>query len=299
MYTLLMKSKKFINLSLFIAFMLLLTVITKAQNGVGIGTSSPKSNLDINGSYGQKVTTITANTTLDETYNTVLCNNGNTAITITLPNCSTCTGRIYTIKRGSGNTDSTVFIATSSSETIDGATSISMTDAKGAISLISTGTEWKIMSQYLAPYPMGEISYFSLTGTTVTISGLSDGTTNMVKCSVTSVLNTMSDFDNGGANDGRLRYTGKTPRAFHIACTISASPLTTSDEFVFGVAKNGSVFASSKIIQRMGSTTDAQSTAMHVMITMYPGDYLELYVGNLIAARNVKIKTINLFALGM
>lgn len=299
MHTLLLKSKKFINLSLFIAFMLLLTVITKAQNGVGIGTSSPKSNLDVNGSYGQKVTTITANTTLDETYNTVLCNNGNTAITITLPNCSTCTGRVYTIKRGSGNTDSTVFIATSSSETIDGATSISMTDAQGAISLISTGTEWKIMSQFLAPYPMGEVSYFNTTGTTVTISAQSNGTTNMVKCAATTTLNTMSDFDNGGGDNGRLRYIGKTPRAFHIACTISVSPVTASDQFVFGVAANGGVFASSKIIQKMGATTDAQSTAMHVMITLYPGDYLELYVGNMTAGRNVIIKSINLFALGM
>ena len=285
----------------FVVFILLLySSVIQAQNGVGVNTTSPKSNLDVNGSYGQKVTTITSNTTLDETYNTVLCSNDNAAITITLPLCSTCTGRIYTMKRGSGNMDSTVFIATTSSETIDGATSLRMTDAQGAISVISTGTEWKIMSQYLAPYPMGEISYFSTTGTSVIISGTSDGSSNMVKCAVATTLNAMmSDFDNGGANDGRIRYMGKTPRAFHIACTISASPATSSDEFVFGVAHNGTVVASSKIIQRMGTTSDAQSTAMHVMIYMYPDDYLELYVGNMIAARNVVVKSMNLFALGM
>ena len=297
------KNKHSFKNTLFIIIGLISFTIVNAQNGVGVNTTAPLSNLDVNGSYGQKVTTINSSTTLDATYNTILCNNGNTAITITLPVCSTCTGRIYTIKRGTGSPDSTVVLAPSNSETIDGATSIRFTDAQGAISIISTGTQWIIMSQYLAPYPMGEISYFSTSGTSVTISGTSDGTTNMVKCSVATTLNAMMDeFDNGGSNDGRLRYLGKTPRAFHIACTISASPQTNSDEFVFGVARNNTVVASSKILQRMGTTSDAQSTAMHVMVFMYPGDFLELYVGNMTnfgTLHHAIVKSMNLFALGM
>ncbi len=296
------KNKHSFKNTLFIIIGLISFTIVNAQNGVGVNTTAPLSNLDVNGSYGQKVTTINSSTTLDATYNTILCNNGNTAITITLPVCSTCTGRIYTIKRGTGSPDSTVVLAPSNSETIDGATSIRFTDAQGAISIISTGTQWIIMSQYLAPYPMGEISYFSTSGTSVTIGTMSDGSTNMVKCSAVTALNAMMDeFDDGGT-DGRLRYLGKTPRAFHIACTISASPQTPSEEFVFGVAKNGAVVASSKILQKMGSTSDAQSTAMHVMVFMYPGDYLELYVGNMTSGGPTHyaiVKSMNLFALGM
>lgn len=107
------------------------------------------------------------------------------------------------------------------------------------------------------------------------------------------------DFDNGGSNDGTLRYIGRTPRLCHIACTISVSPATANDEFIFGVAKNTTVVASSKIIQRAGTTADAQSTAMHVVILLNYNDSIKFYVGNGIGPRNVIVKSLNLFALGM
>ncbi len=72
---------------------------TLAQNGVGINTSSPKSNFEVNGSMGQKVNTVTASTSLDDNYNTIICNNTGGEITISLPDVSICTGRVYTIKR--------------------------------------------------------------------------------------------------------------------------------------------------------------------------------------------------------
>ncbi len=106
-------------------------------------------------------------------------------------------------------------------------------------------------------------------------------------------------FDNGGADNGRLRYTGAQTKLFHIACTISASPAFNNDQFVFGVAKNGTVIAASKVVQKMGATSDSQSTAMHVMFSLSTNDYLELFVGNMSGARNVVIKSINLFAMGM
>ncbi len=71
---------------------------------VGIGTTSPTSTLHTNGSVGETVTVITATTTLNETHNKILLQNGATAITITLPNALTCLGRKYEFSRYAGST---------------------------------------------------------------------------------------------------------------------------------------------------------------------------------------------------
>ncbi len=301
MNTIIPKRKNILLNFFAISFFLLGSIFSVAQ--VGINTVTPTSTLEVNGSLGQKVTEITATTTLDVTYNTIICNNGATAITINLPTIasSACDGRIYIIKKGMSSTNN-VTVDGYSSETIDGATTFILSDMQGSVTITSDGVEWKILSDHLSAYPMGEVSYFSTSGTTVTISNQTTdgGITNMVSCAPSSIFAGMADdFDNGGSNNGTLRYIGRTPRLCHIACTISVSPATTSDEFIFGVAKNGTVSVSSKIIQRMGATTDAQSTAMHVVILLNYNDYLNLYVGNMMAGRNVVVKSLNLFALGM
>jgi hypothetical protein len=300
MKTTTLKSKSILLNVFTILFFFLMSYISSGQ--VGINTITPNSTLEVNGSVGQKVTAITATTTLDATYNTVVCNN-TSAITVNLPAVasSACDGRIYTIKKGMSSTND-VTIDGNGSETIDGAATFVLSDVQGAITIASDGTEWKIISNHLSSYPMGEVSYFSTTGTTVgiTLQTTDGGLTNMVSCGPTSIFAGMPmDFDNGGSNNGTLRYIGRTPRLCHIACTISVSPVTANDEFVFGVAKNGTVYVSSKIIQRMGATTDAQSTAMHVVIPLNYGDYLNLYVGNMVGTGDVKVKSLNLFALGM
>ena len=148
--------------------------------------------------------------------------------------------------------------------------------------------------------PMGEVSYFNTTGTGVTISAQSDGSTNMVKCSVTSVLSDpCSCFDNGGANNGRLRYVETVTKDFHIACTISIAPEEANDTFVFGVAKNGTIIDSCKVLVKVLNAGDTRSTALHAFTSLATNDYLELYVGNTTDAGDVTIKTLTLFAMGM
>lgn len=148
--------------------------------------------------------------------------------------------------------------------------------------------------------PMGEISYFDMTGTSVTIVTQSDGSTNMVKAAPTTALTSGGmEFDNGGANDGRLRYTGTTTRMFHVACTITISPAGANDTFVFGVAKGGTVLATSKVLLQAINASQPRSTAMHVMVEMATNDYLELYVGNTTDADDCTVHSLNLFAMGM
>ncbi len=303
------KQKKSVLSFFTLVFVFLANFAGFAQAGVGINTLDPKSTLEVNGSMSQKVTAITGETTLDVNYNTVVCKN-TTAIIVNLPAVSACEGRIYTIKKDMSSTNN-VTIDGFGSESIDGATTYILSDVEGAVTIASTGTEWKIISDRLSSYPMGEVSYFNMTGTTVSIPYQyiespgalptpNGGYEYMVACGPTTTFAGMTmDFDNGGSNNGTLRYIGRTPRLCHIACTISVSPATANDEFIFGVSKNNVVVNSSKIIQRAGNTADAQSTAMHVVILLNYNDSIKFYVGNGIGPRNVIVKSLNLFALGM
>lgn len=299
MKTTLLKSKNI--LSICFAFLFFNNFSINAQ--VGIGTTTPLSTFEVNGSNGQKVTTVTDNLTLDETHSIVICNNGAVAKTITLPSSVGITGRIYTIKRGEAST-ADVTIATTSSQMIDGEMDYMLMNAKESVTLVSNGTDWKAISTFVPQFPMGEISFFDSTPKIITISSKTIGSnnTNMVLCNPTTTLTTNMmgmGFDNGGANTGRLRYTGATTRIFHVACTISVGPVTSSDQFVFGIARNGSVLSTSKVIQKTSNSGEIESTALHVMVTLSQNQYLELYVGNMTDGRNVEIYSLNFFALGM
>ncbi len=268
-----------------------------AQTGVGINTNTPKSDLEVNGSFGVAVTTLsTANATLDATTKSmVVCNNASTPITVTLPDATACAGRMYTIKKGTLSTGS-VHINGTSSQTIDGNLSYMLMNKDQSVTVFSNGTEWKTIGKSNEPFPMGEINYFSTTGASTTFSAASDGTTNMVLCTPATSLTHGMDFSERA--DGQLQYNGDRPKHFHIACTISASSAGQSAKrFVFGVAKNGTVLPASKVLQKIGG--DVQSTALHVAIEMQKGDYLDLRAGNTDTTEAVTLYSLTLFALGM
>ncbi|WP_073369587.1 hypothetical protein [Flavobacterium fluvii] len=282
-----------------IFFFLLIGFTSFSQ--VGINTTTPNSTFEVNGSNGQKVTMVTTNTTLDDTHSIVLCNNGAVAKTMTLPTAVGITGRIYSIKRGEAST-ADVTIATTSSQTIDGEMDYMLMNAKESVTIVSNGSNWNVVSTFVPQFPMGEISFFNGIPKIITISSPSNGSTNMVLCNPATALTTNMmgvGFDNGGANTGRLRYTGATTRVFHVACTISVGPIASNDQFVFGIARNGTVLSTSKVIQKTNNSGEIMSTALHIMVTLAQNEYLELYVGNMTAGRNVEIYSLNFFALGM
>ena len=147
--------KKFIVIG-----MLLLAVKTKAQ--IGIGTTSPNSTLDVSGSLATKIRIFTTTYTADITD----CNlifTGTSATTITLPDATTITGRMYVIKNASTNT-SALTIATTSSQTIDGITSQALTSAYQTLTVVSNGTGWNIMAYGL---PAGSGTNWSQGGNAV------------------------------------------------------------------------------------------------------------------------------------
>jgi hypothetical protein len=281
-----------------VSIFLLKGFVAIAQTGVGINTTTPKSDFEVNGSFAKKVTVVTASTTLNATHSIVICNNAGTAITITLPAISGCEGRIYTIKKGTSTTDIT--IDANSTETIDGALTMVLSDVKVAVTFFNDGMGWKATANHEAPFSMGEISFFSTTGTNIGISSASDGSSNMVVCRPITTLLNRGEFDNGGSNNGRLRYTGKDTKIFHIACTISGTlKAGTNKTLVFGIAQSGTIKNASKVLNRFSSSNDVQSTSLHVMLTMAPNDYLDFYVGNISSSDDFSFRTFNLVAIGM
>jgi hypothetical protein len=71
---------------------------------VGIGTETPTSSLQVNGSFALPFTSTTASLTATSAMYTINCNNLAVAITITLPSPVGITGRIYIVKRDFGST---------------------------------------------------------------------------------------------------------------------------------------------------------------------------------------------------
>jgi len=94
------------------------------------------------GSCAATLTVITASTTLTNTTTSVLAN-ASSAITITIPAATSCSGRFYHLKNMSGNSVSIV----SSGGDIEGSSSpYSLSTKFQSITLQSDGNNWWIMN---------------------------------------------------------------------------------------------------------------------------------------------------------
>ena len=124
--------------------MLLLSGAVTAQ--VGIGTTSPNSMLDVRGSFATGYRAFTASTSAGITDN-ILVFTGSSAATVTLPTAASIAGRMYQIKNASLTGPTPVLtIATTASQTIDGLTSWTVTGQYETVTMVSTGSNWHIVS---------------------------------------------------------------------------------------------------------------------------------------------------------
>jgi hypothetical protein len=131
-----------------IAFVFVFVLGTCSLNAqIGIGTTSPNSTLDVRGSLSMKYASFSSATTAGSSDN-ILVFTGTSAATLTLPDATACQGRIYWIKNTSSNA-STLTIATTSSQTIDGLASWSLTQTNKVFIIISNGSNWLITSESL------------------------------------------------------------------------------------------------------------------------------------------------------
>jgi len=114
---------------------------------IGFGTASPNSNLDVRGGLAINLRAFTTNTAIASTDYTLVFT-GTAAATATLPDASTCAGRIYWIKNASATSPTPVLtIATTSSQTIDGIGSWDLDEPNEAVRVMSNGSNWHVGNQ--------------------------------------------------------------------------------------------------------------------------------------------------------
>lgn len=109
---------------------------------IGIGTSSPICELDVDGGFAANLVSKTANYTATSSDHTILCGSGNETFTVTLPAASGVSGIIYNIKNiGTG----TITVDGNASETIDGGVTATLSNQFECITIQCDGSNWHII----------------------------------------------------------------------------------------------------------------------------------------------------------
>ena len=120
-----------------------LMMFNTQNNRVGIYQETPNSTLHVSGSFSVAVLTVTGAITLNETHSIVICG-GTSSYQVTLPTAVGIAGRIYQIKKTSTSAY-TLTIATTSSQTIDGSTSLAFTTQYNNFVVVSDGANWSLL----------------------------------------------------------------------------------------------------------------------------------------------------------
>jgi len=233
----------------FILPFFLISFVISAQ--VGIGTTDPKSTFEVNGSVGSKVNTVTANTTLDDTYHVILCNNAATAITITLPVATGILGRTYFIKREASSTANVTIAGT-----INGNANLVLKNANDAVTVISNGSEWKTLNN------SNSTSAWSVNGNSGTTAGTNYiGTTDAKALSIkTNAIERVSVSSDGITKIGDIANTNDTKIEADGTLMLEGNATAWTDLMVYpdAVSKNGNNPPVYKKFTDNGSGTSTQ-----------------------------------------
>lgn len=106
-----------------------------ALGGVALGANNPLSGFEVGSSFGASIATVSANTTLDYTYYTVLVDASGGAKTITLPTASTATRRIYVVVKKDASANNVTI-----STTVGG--NLTISSQYSGYHVQSDGTNW-------------------------------------------------------------------------------------------------------------------------------------------------------------
>jgi hypothetical protein len=121
------------------------TVYQASSGRVGIGTNDPNSALQVSGPIATALVSKTSAYTLGASDSVVLANATSAAFTLTLPTAVGISGRTYTLKKIDSSANA-VTVATTASQTIDSATTLSLSSQWQRATVVSDGTNWMIVA---------------------------------------------------------------------------------------------------------------------------------------------------------
>jgi len=202
-----------------ISTILSITLLSAAylQAQVGIGTTSPTSTLDVRGSISGGYRAFSSATTAAISDNTLVFT-GVSAATLTLPDASACSGRVYWVKSTSTNA-STLTIATTASQTIDGLSSWTLTQTNKVLSLVSNGTNWLVSTESL---PGNGTAW--IPGGNNVVSTQNFGTTSNFDLPVlTNNVERLRVTAGGNVGVGTSTFNGTNPEKFVVDAGTTAS----------------------------------------------------------------------------
>lgn len=131
-------------------------------------------------------------------------------------------------------------------------------------------------------------SMYISSASATTISGIS----TPVKVAGTTTSNVLNKFTMPANN--RLTYGGDNTSYCQVICNISITAATSADNFNFYIAKNGTVEAGSKVVANLPTGDTDMDVTVTWDLNLNSGDYVELWVENTTAARNVTVNTMHM-----
>ncbi|MBX2996161.1 MAG: hypothetical protein KF681_15145, partial [Bdellovibrionaceae bacterium] len=137
-------------------------VTMDSSGNVGVGTTAPNSTLHVSGSVATALAVRTASATLTSADSITIGNATSGPLTFTLPSAAGIAGRQYTIKKSDGSANA-VTIATTSAQTIDGATTFPLPIAYQYATVVSDGANWSVIGTNAGVgVPSGAVMAFDL-----------------------------------------------------------------------------------------------------------------------------------------